>query len=143
MPSRTRAIATIFASALATLALLCTACTSRTAAAEHQLAMVKEAHASAADICAKAQAVTQAYLEAGDQQVYEEQKVAMDITCDSAKTDEQYGLLTDASGKTSIAEPDNMDAMPDNAALPSAHVPDDTRSAGSSGSPCSKAGERC
>jgi hypothetical protein len=88
--------------ALSLLALC--ACESRIEKAEREYEMAKRAGADAAEICARGRAVTEAYLQQGDEMAYQQQKVRADIACQGAEMDQRDGIVRGPDGNVIRAE---------------------------------------
>lgn len=82
------------------------ACSNPVADAEKRYEIVKK-NGRADDICAQGRAVSQAYLEAKDEEGYNQRKVATDIECSYARLQESDGIYR-IDGKDVKIDADNI-----------------------------------
>ena len=80
--------------------------------------MVEHSSAGAAELCAAARAVPDAYLKKGDATGYQQVLVSANIKCQSVMLDERYGIYRGLDGKPMPpTEPDDMSTLNNNVSL--------------------------
>lgn len=96
----------------ALLLILLAGCTSEAERAEQQVSLIENSGGSGNDLCEAKKKVADAYLNANDAEHYKTAKLYADTTCSLAQLDPEYGMMGE---KAHTIEPDNMDAIADDA----------------------------
>lgn len=94
-----------------------TACESQVDKAKREFEMAKKAGVVGSELCARTRAIDEAYLQNGDALNYRIQRVHSNVECQTAKFDEQSGIVRGPDGEEIV--PDNLDAV--DAAIQNGH----------------------